>query len=239
MTKFSTTCSSSVKLACTFRIDDVSTSSVMDDMSRSRFRSWSTSLMTSRRSTSAGGPVCWALKRDRLRMISRARPLCVLTKAISSRTTGSRSWPAFEQLDRSQDRLQRVVELVRDAGHEHAHGRETLLADDLPLKRLHRLAHLALLFELLLVRGARLARAAPPSPRTIPAAARFRGCARAPVQAARSRLPRSAARRPRSRFRSSAVCQEIHSASARMQTSVRTMVMRFLRQSGASRASTS
>ncbi len=48
---------------------------------------------------------------------------------------------------------------MRDAGHEHAHGRETLLTDNLPLKRLHRLAHLALLFELLFVRGARLAQA--------------------------------------------------------------------------------
>ena len=64
---------------------------------------------------------------------------------------------ALEQLHGAEDRLQRVVELVGDAGHEQAHGGQALLPDDLPLQRLQHLAHLALLFELPIERLARVA----------------------------------------------------------------------------------
>src|SRR5206468_1027848 len=62
----------------------------------------------------------------------------------------------LEQLRRAKDRLQRVVQLVRDAGHEQADGRQTLLPHHLPLQRLQRLVHLALLLELMIERIARL-----------------------------------------------------------------------------------
>src|SRR6185369_3288540 len=54
----------------------------------------------------------------------------------------------LEQLDRSQDGLQRVVQLVRDARDEDTDSSETLLPDDLTLQRLHGLEHLPFLFEL-------------------------------------------------------------------------------------------
>jgi hypothetical protein len=66
-------------------------SSVMTDASRSRRRSWTASEMTSRRSTSDGGLAMGWLNFERLRMISRARPLCVLMNEISSRTRGPSS----------------------------------------------------------------------------------------------------------------------------------------------------
>ena len=81
-------------------------------------------------------------------MISRARPLCVLTNAISSSASSDRPAAALEQLGGAENRLQRVVQLVRDARHEHADRRQPLLADDLALQRLQRLAHLALLLDL-------------------------------------------------------------------------------------------
>ena len=65
----------------------------------------------------------------------------------------------FEQLDGAKDRLERVVELVGDAGHEQAHGRQAFLSDDLPLQRLEHLAHLALLLELTIERIPRVAEA--------------------------------------------------------------------------------
>ena len=65
----------------------------------------------------------------------------------------------LEQLDGAQDRLQRVVELVGDAGHEQADGGQALLPDDLALQRLQHLAHLALLLELPIERIARVAKA--------------------------------------------------------------------------------
>ena len=80
-------------------------------------------------------------------MISRARPLCVLTNAISSSTVGRRSGCALEQLGGAENRLQRVVQLVGDAGHEQADGGEALLPDDLALQRLQHLAHLAFLLD--------------------------------------------------------------------------------------------
>ena len=90
-------------------------------------------------------------------MISRARPLCVFMKATSSSASGLRPLLALEQLRGAENRLQRVVQLVRDAGHEQADGGEPLLAHDLPLQRLQHLAHLALLAELTVERVARVA----------------------------------------------------------------------------------
>ena len=90
-------------------------------------------------------------------MISRARPLCVLTKAISSSASGAEPAVTLEQLGGAENRLQRVVQLVRDAGHEHADRREPFLPDDLPLQRLQRLAHLALLLDLTIERVVGLA----------------------------------------------------------------------------------
>ena len=85
-------------------------------------------------------------------MISRARPLCVFTNAISDEHVGTQILVPLEQLDRAQNRLERVVELVRDAGHEQADGGEPLLPDDLALQRLQHLVHLALLLELAIER---------------------------------------------------------------------------------------
>ena len=90
-------------------------------------------------------------------MISRARPLCVLTNAISSSASAGRSACALEQLGGAENRLQRIVQLVRDAGHQHADRGQPLLADDLPLQRLQRLAHLALLLDLAIERVVRFA----------------------------------------------------------------------------------
>ena len=90
-------------------------------------------------------------------MISRARPLCVLTNAISSSASGAEPAVALEQLGGAEDRLQRIVQLVRDARHEHADRRQALLTDDLALQRLQRLAHLALLLDLMIERVVRFA----------------------------------------------------------------------------------
>src|SRR5205823_9133395 len=51
----------------------------------------------------------------------------------------------LEKLRGAENALQRVVELVRDAGNEQADGGQPLLADDLTLQRLQHLANLALL----------------------------------------------------------------------------------------------
>ena len=51
----------------------------------------------------------------------------------------------LEQLGGAEDRLQRIVQLVRDAGDEHADRGQPLLAHHLALQRLQRLAHLPLL----------------------------------------------------------------------------------------------
>ena len=158
ITKFSVTCSSSVKLALTFRTERQLDVERDRALSRSALRSWTTSAMTSRMSTSVSGPGCWLLNRERFLMISRARPLCVLTNAISASTSGRQVLVALEQFHGAEDRLQRVVELVGDSGHEQAHGGQALLPDDLALQRLQHLAHLALLLELAIERLARVAK---------------------------------------------------------------------------------
>src|SRR4029453_3397767 len=43
---------------------------------------------------------------------------------------------ALEQLGGTKDGLQRIVQLVRDAGDEHPYRGQTLLAEDLPLQGL-------------------------------------------------------------------------------------------------------
>ena len=65
----------------------------------------------------------------------------------------------LEQLRRAKDRLQRVVQLVRDAGHEQADGRQTLLPHHLPLQRLQRLVRVPLLLDLAVERLVRLTEA--------------------------------------------------------------------------------
>ncbi len=70
---------------------------------------------------------------------------------------GGQALVALEQFHGAEDGLQGVVELVRDAGHEQAHGGQALLPDDLALQRLQHLAHLAFLFELPIERLARVA----------------------------------------------------------------------------------
>ena len=92
-------------------------------------------------------------------MISRARPLCVLMNAISSSSSCRQVRLALEQLRRAEYRLQRVVQLVRDAGHQDADGSEPFLAHDLTLQRLERLAHLALLLDAMVERAVRVAQA--------------------------------------------------------------------------------
>ena len=49
----------------------------------------------------------------------------------------------LKQLGKPGDRLQRIVQLVGDAGHEHADGREPFLPDHLLLQRLEAEAHAA------------------------------------------------------------------------------------------------
>ena len=51
----------------------------------------------------------------------------------------------LQQLGEAEDRLQRVVQLVRHAGDEDADRGQPLLPDQLPLQRLLLLAHAALL----------------------------------------------------------------------------------------------
>src|SRR5262249_43474241 len=64
---------------------------------------------------------------------------------------------ALEKLGRAKDRLQRVVQLVRDARYEDADGGEPLLPDHLALERLQHFADLALLLDLAIEGGMRLA----------------------------------------------------------------------------------
>ena len=63
----------------------------------------------------------------------------------------------LEQLERAEDGLERVVQLVRDAGNEDADGRKPLLPDHLSLERLQHLAHLAFLLDLPIECAVRLA----------------------------------------------------------------------------------
>ena len=62
---------------------------------------------------------------------------------------------ALEELRGAENGLQRVVQLVGDAGDEHADRGEPLLTDDLPLQRLEHLAHLPFLLHLAIERVAR------------------------------------------------------------------------------------
>ena len=66
----------------------------------------------------------------------------------------------LQQLGEAENRLQRVVDLVRDAGHELADGRQPLLPDHLPLQRLQLLADAPLLAHLRVERRARFVEAA-------------------------------------------------------------------------------
>jgi hypothetical protein len=59
----------------------------------------------------------------------------------------------LQQLGKAEDCLERVVDLVRDAGHELADRGESLLPNDLVLKRFELLAHAALLGHLRVERG--------------------------------------------------------------------------------------
>ena len=54
----------------------------------------------------------------------------------------------LEQLRKPGDRLQRIVQLVGDAGHEHADGREPFLPDHLLLQRFELEAHAPFLLDL-------------------------------------------------------------------------------------------
>ena len=98
--------------------------------------------------TAEGLRPCWRLKRDRLRMMPLARALSLWMSARSARMSSRTVGIALQNLRGSRNRLQRVVELVRDARQQHADRGETLLPDDLALQRLHLLAHAPLLFHL-------------------------------------------------------------------------------------------
>src|SRR5262245_17596661 len=63
----------------------------------------------------------------------------------------------LEQLRGAEDRLQRVVQLVGDAGDQDADRREALLPHHLALQRLQHLSNLALLLDLAIERGMRFA----------------------------------------------------------------------------------
>ena len=119
--------------------------------------------MTSRRSTSVGGPRLLAAEaRQVADDLARAAALRLEERDFLERVRAEPA-VALEQLGGAENRLQRVVQLVRDAGHEQADRGEPLLPDDLPLQRLQRLAHLALLLHLTIERVAGLAQVAPPS----------------------------------------------------------------------------
>ncbi len=161
ITKFSVTCSSSVKLAWTFRDDVVSTSSTMPDAVEIAAPELDDlGDHVAQVDGRSAGPLCWLLKRDRLRMISRARPLCVFRNAISSSASGDMIRLMLEQLRRAENGLQRVVQFVCDAGDQHANRGQAFLPDDLPLERVQRLVHLALLLDLAIQRIARVAEVA-------------------------------------------------------------------------------
>src|SRR5262245_5521197 len=80
---------------------------------------------------------------------------------LDERDLFERLWPELamplEELCGAENRLQGIVQLVRDAGNEHADGGEPLLPNDLPLERLQHLAHPAFLFHLTIERFVRLA----------------------------------------------------------------------------------
>jgi hypothetical protein len=54
----------------------------------------------------------------------------------------------FEEFRRPEDRLERVVQFVRNSRHQHADRGEPLLTDHLTLQRVQRLVHLAFLVDL-------------------------------------------------------------------------------------------
>ena len=170
--------------------------------------------MTSRRSTSAGGPDCWLLKRDRLRMISRARPLCVLTNAISSSTSAVEVVSRSSSLGGAENRLQRVVQFVGDAGHEHADGGQPFLADDLTLQRLQHFAHLAFLLDLAVEGAARLAQVRRHRDERVLQLRELEVRRRSPARAATGRRRRCAARRAQAVQSAAEQCVDTQSDSA-------------------------
>ena len=114
--------------------------------------------MTSRRSTSVGGPGLLAAEaREVADDLARAAALRLDERDLLERRRRAGSSCRSSSSDGAENRLQRIVQLVGDAGHEQADGGQPLLPDDLPLQRLQHLAHLAFLLDLAIERVARLA----------------------------------------------------------------------------------
>ena len=79
--------------------------------------------------------------------LARAPALGLDERDLLSRSHG-KAIHALEQLRGAEDRLERIVDLVRDAGHEQADGGQPLLTDDLALQRQERFTHPPLLLDL-------------------------------------------------------------------------------------------
>ena len=155
ITKFSSTCCSSVKIAITVRCDSLVDLDADVQLLELALAQLDTEATTSRSRTGDGSDICRP-KRDRLRMIALARVLSFWISVEVGARLLRHVLAHLQQLGEAEDRLQRVVQLVRDARHEHADRRQPLLPDDLLLQRLQLFAHPPLLVHL---RRNRLARA--------------------------------------------------------------------------------
>ncbi len=113
-----------------------------------RCRSSTTDWTTSLGRTTVGVEPCWRLKRERLRMMALARALSFLMRDEIASRLRRKIRIALKDLGEPRDRLQRVVELVRDARQQHADRRQSFLPDDLLLQRLYFAPHSALLLHL-------------------------------------------------------------------------------------------
>src|SRR5882762_11014140 len=123
-TKFSSTCWSSVSTADTYCVELSSTRSSICSDARRRCRSSATEVITSVNRMGAAAPGCWRANIARLRMMLQARALLLNQPQIGFhrfRHVGLH----LQQLREAENRLERVVDLVGDAGNELADRGET------------------------------------------------------------------------------------------------------------------
>ena len=157
MTKFSITCSISVKFAYTLREVVISTSSAIDEpveIAAAKLDDFADDVAQVHGRRRPG--LLAAEAREVADDLARAAALRLDERDFVERLRAELA-VALEELGGAENRLQRVVQLVRDARHQHADRGQAFLADDLPLQRLQRFAHLALLFDLPIERVVRFA----------------------------------------------------------------------------------
>ena len=213
MTKFSVTCSSSVKFALTCRTEDDSTSSAIRALSRSALRSWTTSAMTSRMSTSVSGPGCWLLNRDEVADDLAGASALRLHERDFGQHVGTQTLMRSSSSTVPRIACSGLLSSCATPDTSRPTAVEALLPDDLALQRLQHLAHLAFLLELPIERVARVAKPERPCWRTRPGPRlSSRLGDRLTARPATSRRPRFAARRFCSCFRSRTNRRDSHSA---------------------------